>query len=264
MATISQDTESKSSRPRRRSESEKSQKDSRSRKGKSSRGGGGKYKDDCNGYNNNNCNGEWWGFCTCGNCGCGGNNAQWRNFSWFVFLLPIVLGFFTSLIVHFGCNWGIWYMRLWKPAFNPPMWIYTPIWIILYLLFGFAAAYMLATPCKKPKKPHGCEEGGSDWQDWQRKCNKYQNQLDQKKQVAIAFWFATLIFTIGWSYLFFCFGSIGFAFIDMLIVAILTGFTIYFFCCVNPVSAWILTPFALWILFALILNGDFLRLNGWS
>ena len=62
------------------------------------------------------------------------------------FLASAIGGFFTSTSV------STWYVSLIKPSFNPPSWVFGPVWTILYLLMGIAL-YLVWVDKSKNKKP---------------------------------------------------------------------------------------------------------------
>lgn len=135
-------------------------------------------------------------------------------------------GFFTSQSVN-----G-WYATLQKPFFNPPNWVFGPVWTVLYIMMGIAL-YLI-------------------WnQRWSRSTGNSPYIL-----------FATqLLLNVGWSATFFGFRSItgGMVVIVALWLAILA--TIQQVGKRSRVAARLLIPYLLWVSYACALNYSFWRLN---
>ncbi|MDE1870921.1 MAG: tryptophan-rich sensory protein [Candidatus Micrarchaeota archaeon] len=128
---------------------------------------------------------------------------------------------------------AVWYLSLRKPAFNPPGWIFGPVWVILYALMG-VSAYII----------------------WSKGL--------QKQNVRIAMWIFVLQLALNilWTAAFFGLKSIlfGFATIVALLAAIIL--TIILFYKISKKSALLLVPYLFWVSFALVLNLSILLLNG--
>lgn len=123
---------------------------------------------------------------------------------------------------------GEWYARLEKPPFNPPDWIFGPVWTILYILIAIAG-----------------------WRTWERRFHGPAMQL----------WFGQMALNFAWSPVFFSYHRLGLAL--AIIVALLL--TIIGFITVNwnrdRVSAGLFVPYAGWVAFATMLNASLLFLN---
>ena len=135
-------------------------------------------------------------------------------------------GFFTATSVK-----G-WYSTLNKPSFNPPNWIFGPVWTILYILMGIAF-YLI----------------------WQK-----QSPVDLKRK-AILFYFMQLFINFIWSILFFYAEQPGWAFINIVFMWIFIAGTIYWFLKISMPAAWLLVPYILWVSFALVLNFAIWKMN---
>ncbi len=122
-----------------------------------------------------------------------------------------------------------WYSVLNKPAFNPPDWIFAPVWTTLYLMMTVAV-----------------------WIFWHTK-NKNIN--------TIYIYFIHLIFNTTWSVVFFVFHNMVLAFIVLIILIALIINLILRFKRVNMLSVYLMIPYLLWCCFALILNSSLLVLN---
>lgn len=127
-----------------------------------------------------------------------------------------------------------WYATLNKPTFNPPNFLFAPVWTILYFLMGIALFLIWETKAKDKGK---------------------------RKKAAIQFFFIQLVLNISWSVVFFGFHSIlgGVIIIALLWWTILE--TIRRFTKLNNASGLVLYPYLFWISFAAILNASIYILN---
>ena len=122
-----------------------------------------------------------------------------------------------------------WYSLLNKPVFNPPDWIFAPVWTTLYLMMTVAV-----------------------WIFWHTK-NKNIN--------TIYIYFIHLIFNTTWSVVFFVFHNMVLALIILIILIALIIILILRFKRVNMLSVYLLIPYLLWCCFALILNTSLIMIN---
>ena len=122
-----------------------------------------------------------------------------------------------------------WYSLINKPSFNPPSWIFAPVWTTLYLMMTIAI-----------------------WLFWHSK-NKDMN--------TIYVYFIHIIFNTTWSIVFFGFHQIFYALLVLLILISLITILIIRFKRVNITSFYLMIPYLLWCCFALILNFNLILLN---
>ena len=122
-----------------------------------------------------------------------------------------------------------WYSLLIKPSYNPPDWIFAPVWTTLYLMMTVAI-----------------------WIFWHSK---------GKNMDTVYIYFIHLIINTTWSVVFFVFHEIFFALIILIILIFLIIILILRFRVVNMVSYYLMIPYLLWCCFALILNVSLLILN---
>ena len=122
-----------------------------------------------------------------------------------------------------------WYSLLNKPVFNPPDWIFAPVWTTLYLMMTVAV-----------------------WIFWHTK-NKNIN--------TIYIYFIHLIFNTTWSVVFFVFHNMVLALIILIILIALIINLILRFKRVNMFSVYLMIPYLLWCCFALILNTSLVMIN---
>ena len=122
-----------------------------------------------------------------------------------------------------------WYSLLIKPSYNPPSWIFAPVWTTLYLMMTMAI-----------------------WFFWHSK-NRNMN--------TVYIYFIHLIFNTTWSIIFFVFHNIFLALIILIILIVLIIILIVRFKRVNLLSTYLMIPYLLWCCYALILNVNLLILN---
>ncbi|MDC0627879.1 tryptophan-rich sensory protein [Candidatus Pelagibacter sp.] len=122
-----------------------------------------------------------------------------------------------------------WYSLLSKPTFNPPSWIFAPVWTTLYLMMTIAV-----------------------WNFWHSK-NRDMN--------TVYIYFIHLIFNTTWSIVFFVFHKLILALIVLFILISLIIVLLFRFRLVNMVSFYMMIPYLLWCCFALILNLNLILLN---
>ena len=146
-------------------------------------------------------------------------------------------GFIGSFFTTSSVN--SWYLTLNQPAFNPPSWIFAPVWISLYFLMGISL-YLIWN--KQPKKTE----------------NKTKN-----KTWKIALWIFAIQLVLNslWSILFFGLKSPLFAFIEIIFLWIAIALTMFYFKKFSKTSYYLLIPYILWVSFALILNLSYVILN---
>lgn len=122
-----------------------------------------------------------------------------------------------------------WYSTLVKPRFNPPNWLFGPVWTLLFLMMG-AAFYLV----------------------WMKK---------EKNRKAIIIFAGQLFLNVLWSFLFFGAESPGLAFVEIIVLWIAIAATILTFERVSRAAAWLLIPYLFWVSFASVLNAAIFQLN---
>lgn len=143
-------------------------------------------------------------------------------------LIPMLVGFvgsfFTIASVH------TWYAALTKPWFNPPSWLFAPVWTLLYILMGI-----------------------SFWMIWE----------SRSKMKARAMWmFAVqLVLNAIWTPIFFGAHATGIALGVIVLMWMAIAFTMFLFYRISKTAAWLLAPYLLWVTFATCLNFAVWKLN---
>ena len=121
-----------------------------------------------------------------------------------------------------------WYSEIILPSFNPPSWVFGPVWTILYVLMSVAA-----------------------WSTWKKK-------FDKK---ILLIYFVHLFFNAIWSIIFFGFHEIGLALIDLVIIIFFIILLMKIYYRDNLISFYLIIPYFLWSSYALILNTSIYFLN---
>lgn len=123
---------------------------------------------------------------------------------------------------------GDWYSGLAKPAFNPPNWLFGPVWTCLYVLIAIAGSRTFRR---------------------------------DRRGVAMKAWWLQLALNFAWPVAFFAAHAIAAA---LAVVLALLGTIIVFMVAsrrLDPLAAWLFAPYAAWVGFAMALNGSILALN---
>lgn len=144
-------------------------------------------------------------------------------------LLPLgvgaIAGIFTAEAVP------EWYATLNRPVFNPPNWLFGPVWTVLYIIMGISLFLI-----------------------WKKEKSK-------ERDLAIFVFLIQLLLNFGWSFLFFYFNMIGLALFEIILLWISILVMLVRFYKIKPVLAYMNFPYLLWVTFATILNGSYYFLN---
>ena len=122
-----------------------------------------------------------------------------------------------------------WYSTIIKPSFNPPDWIFAPIWMSLYLLIGYAS-----------------------WLMWSSRNNT---------QKILNIYFIHLIFNASWTITFFAFHQILASLIIVGLIIFFVVWLIRLYYPINKISAYLMLPYLSWLCFAFVLNYSIFTLN---
>ena len=121
-----------------------------------------------------------------------------------------------------------WYSEIILPTFNPPSWVFGPVWTTLYILMSVAA-----------------------WIAW--------NKTSDKKILQV--YFVHLFFNSLWSVIFFGFHQIFIALIDLGIILVFIIWLMKIYYQINKISFLLMMPYLLWSSYALVLNTTIFYLN---
>ena len=121
-----------------------------------------------------------------------------------------------------------WYSEIILPTFNPPSWVFGPVWTTLYIFMSVAI-----------------------WGAW--------NKSSDKKVLQV--YFVHLFFNAMWSVIFFGFHQIFIALIDLGIILVFIIWLMKIYYQINKISFVLMTPYLLWSSYALVLNTTIFNLN---
>jgi translocator protein len=127
---------------------------------------------------------------------------------------------------------GEWYAGLEKPSWNPPSWVFGPVWTALYIMMGVAA-----------------------WLVWDR------YGFRGPARTALILFLVHLIFNAAWSALFFGAQAPGLAFAEILVLWAMIAALVVMFWRLRTLAGVLLLPYLAWVSFAAVLNYTLWRLN---
>ena len=153
---------------------------------------------------------------------------------WLKLIVSIIIPQAVGLLGSIATTSSVrdWYPTLNKPAFNPPSWLFAPVWTLLFLLMGIAL-YLI---WKKGIETPGVKE-------------------------VLIFFGAQLVLNILWSIFFFGLRSPLLGLIDIIPLVVLIYLTFIKFKQIDPTAGYLLLPYLAWTSFATILNLSLLILN---
>lgn len=137
-----------------------------------------------------------------------------------------ISGFFTMESVK------TWYTTLNKPSFNPPNYLFGPVWSTLYAIMG-VASYLV----------------------WKKR------NVAKNYTLAASVYFIQLILNLMWSFIFFYQQQIGFALIEIIILLIAIIINSVLFYRINKVAGLLYIPYIMWVSFATVLTYSIYMLN---
>ena len=144
--------------------------------------------------------------------------------------IPLLVGFAGSYFTRPAIDG--WFQTIQKPSWQPPNWVFAPVWTTLYIMMGIALFLV-----------------------W-----KKQHAGDQKR-TAISLWIIQLVLNFMWSYLFFNRQQLGLALIEIIVLWIFILFTIIAFANISKPAAWLMVPYIAWVSFATLLTWSIYSLN---
>lgn len=158
--------------------------------------------------------------------------ARWRQTFIYAALaiVPVVAGMLLAQWATFP-NLP-WHAGLIKPSFNPPNWLFGPVWTTLYALMAFAV-----------------------WRIWRLPSSP-------ARRTALILFYLQLALNFAWSWMFFYAHSPLLGLIDIVPQFLLIVATINAFRPLDRTATWAMVPLAAWVAFAAVLNYAIWSLNG--
>ena len=144
--------------------------------------------------------------------------------------IPLIVGGTSGFFTATGVE--SWYQTIARLTWNPPGWIFGPVWTTLYVMMGISLFLV-----------------------W-----KEDTSVELKK-IAIALFTVQLVLNFFWSFIFFNQHQIGWALVEIIAMWVFILLTIFAFAQVNKAAAWLLVPYISWVSFATILNFTIWQLN---
>lgn len=144
--------------------------------------------------------------------------------------IPLAIGATAGFFTVTGVD--SWYQTIHKPSWNPPNWVFGPVWTTLYVMMGIAL-YLI-------------------WKS---------GAAASLKKTAIILFTIQLTLNFFWSFIFFDQRQIGWAFVEIIAMLLMILLTIFAFARVSKAAAWLMVPYISWVSFASILNYSIWRLN---
>lgn len=149
---------------------------------------------------------------------------------WIAYVLAIGVCLGVGALGGLATETGSWYQSLNKPPYNPPSWLFGPVWTLLYILMGIAAAQIL------------------------------YSQLPGYRQ-GLAWFGVQLLLNLVWSVLFFGLHQPGWALVDILLLLAAILITYRQFQKIKPGTGYWLLPYLAWVAFASVLNAHIVLIN---
>lgn len=137
-------------------------------------------------------------------------------------LLTVGLGTLSSIFT--ASEITTWYATLIKPSYNPPNFLFAPVWVILYTLMAISF-YLI-----------------------------WDKEPSQKRDKALTLFIIQLVFNILWSFIFFNQHEIFLAFLDIVLMWFFIVLSMVSFYKINPKASLLLVPYIIWISYATVLN----------
>tara|TARA_R110002167_G_scaffold48091_1_gene142053 strand:+ start:66 stop:539 length:474 start_codon:yes stop_codon:yes gene_type:complete len=142
----------------------------------------------------------------------------------------LAVGFLSSFATQSSVN--DWFVTLNKPIFNPPNWLFAPVWTVLYILMGVAAGLVWAK---------------GFYHLWVK--------------TALYHFGFQLLLNAAWSIVFFGFKQPFWGLVVIISLLCLIVLTMRWFRIVDKYASWLLIPYLLWVCFATVLNYKIWELN---
>ena len=127
---------------------------------------------------------------------------------------------------------GSWYANLQKPQWNPPSWLFGPVWTLLYVLMGISF-YLV-------------------WKE---------NVKSKQKSSAMILWSLQLLLNFSWSIIFFKLQAPGWATVEIALLWMVLLATILAAARISKAAAWLLVPYIAWVSFAAYLCYTIWQMN---
>lgn len=143
--------------------------------------------------------------------------------------VPLSIGAFAGMFTSEAIPG--WYASLNRPSFNPPNWIFGPVWTLLYLLMG-VSLYLI-----------------------------WKQEKSRERNLAMLIFIVQLVLNFAWSFIFFYFNYIGLALVEISLLWLSIVAMLVLFYKIKPLAAYLNIPYLMWVSFATALNLGYFLLN---
>ncbi len=143
---------------------------------------------------------------------------------------PLVVGGISSVFTIDGLR--LWYRTIERPDWNPPDWVFGPVWTTLYLMMGIALVQVVRSDRDRVAR-----------------------------QVGLGLFALQLVLNFGWSWIFFTNHDLGGALVEIIALWLAIAATIAAFAAVRRSAAALLLPYLAWTTFATVLTASIWQLN---
>lgn len=155
-------------------------------------------------------------------------HRDWLALALFMLLCLAVAGIAGAVT---STSVSTWYQSLEKPFFNPPDWVFAPVWTTLYLFMAIAC-----------------------WRIW-------RSPVSAQRRAALAAFAVQLTLNLAWSFLFFGFRLVGLALVEIVVLLIAIVVTTTRFWWIDRPAGALFVPYLAWVAYAAVLNAALWTLN---
>lgn len=147
-----------------------------------------------------------------------------------IVVTPLIVGTTSSVFTIDGLR--VWYRTIERPDWNPPDWVFGPVWTTLYVMMGIALVQVVRSDRNRTVR-----------------------------RIGIGLFGLQLVLNFGWSWIFFTRHDLGAALAEILALWLTIAATVVAFAAVRRSAAALLVPYLAWTTFATILTASIWQLN---
>ncbi|MDF2733902.1 MAG: TspO and like protein [Chloroflexota bacterium] len=145
-------------------------------------------------------------------------------------VMPLAVGVCSSLLTQEGLR--VWYRTIERPSWNPPDWVFGPVWTTLYVMMGIALVQVVGSERDRVAR-----------------------------QVGLGLFAVQLILNFGWSWIFFMNHDLFGALVEIIALWLAVAATAAAFSATRRSAGVLLLPYLAWVSFATLLTASIWRLN---
>jgi tryptophan-rich sensory protein len=173
------------------------------------------------------------------------SGKQPKTTAWLSYVAAAIPPFLAAFVggAATGTTLDDWYNEVRKPRWNPPNWLFAPVWTTLFAFMGIASWRVWQ------KGREAREVGASDW------------QTSPESTQALKIYGIHLIFNTLWSVFFFGLRRIDLALVEIVGFWAMVTATLTHFYRIDRVAGLLMVPYLMWVSFAGLLNLRLWQLN---